>query len=113
MGNSFLRSFIENVTGIHTGADMNVNLTCHMQTAGLAGEDIQCDSGLVWITKTHWPMESPFGAAKYTASKAFVIVRNPMDSLVSIANLALTGTHSQTVNETLYSFPAFWKPFVE
>jgi hypothetical protein len=79
MGNSFLRSFIEDVTGVYTGSDMNTDLTLHIQQAGLAGESTTCDDNLVWITKTHWPADSPLGALKHSAKKAFCIVRNPID----------------------------------
>lgn len=30
MGNSFLRRFLEDITGIYTGSDMNVDLTLHL-----------------------------------------------------------------------------------
>ena len=36
-GNTFLRRFIEQITGVYTGADMNINITFHEAMMGLLG----------------------------------------------------------------------------
>lgn len=36
-GNTFLRRFIEQITGVHTGADMNIQHTFHEAMMGLLG----------------------------------------------------------------------------
>ena len=67
-GNSFLRKVLETITGIYTGADMNLDLTLHITFNGrMAGEETVSQDNLVWITKTHWPVESPMGSTKFSA----------------------------------------------
>ena len=66
-GNSFLRSILEQVTGVYTGSDMNFDLTLHIINSGAAGEETVSHENLCWITKTHWPMESPMGNIKFSA----------------------------------------------
>lgn len=51
---------LEICTGVYTGSDMNLNIT--LQLGGnMAGEETVTHDNLNWITKTHWPMESPAG----------------------------------------------------
>ena len=59
-GNSLLRRILELITGVHTGSDMNIDLTLALALQGrLAGETVVSHDNLVWITKTHWPMAFP------------------------------------------------------
>ena len=64
-----LRRFIELITGVYTGSDMNVRITVNLQFVGMHGEGTVADDNLVWVTKTHYPMESPFGATKFNSQK--------------------------------------------
>jgi hypothetical protein len=83
-GNSFLRCFIEEITGVLTGSDLSINYQMQLQVNGLAGESNLSTRGQnVFITKTHWPGESPFGAERFRSKKAFCITRNPIDSTFS------------------------------
>ena len=66
-GNTFLRRFLEQITGIYTGSDMRVEFTKNVQFMGLDGEGAGLDDNLVWITKTHYPMESPHGADEFNS----------------------------------------------
>jgi len=67
-GNSFLRRILELITGVYTGSDMQIKLTLQGVFAGrLAGEETVSHDNLVWVTKTHWPMESPGGATPFSA----------------------------------------------
>ena len=83
-----------------------------MQQMGMVGEETVTDSNLTWITKTHWPMKGG-GFEKFHAQKMIVIVRNPIDVIVSFANLFNTFTHSM-VPEQSYSvdLPEFWNKWV-
>ena len=59
-GNSMMRKYYENVTGIVTGTDLG---TTHMpnlalQYTGLKGEGI--DDSRCWIKKSHFPLTIPF-----------------------------------------------------
>ena len=65
-GNSFMRRFLEQITGIYTGSDMRVELTKNAQFIGLDGEGTVASDNLVWVTKTHYPFESPFGASEFS-----------------------------------------------
>ena len=59
-GNSMMRKYYENVTGIATGTDLGVKHTPHLalQYTGLKGEGI--DDSRVWIKKSHFPLTIPF-----------------------------------------------------
>lgn len=73
---------------------MDINLCVQFTNLGLAGENTVTDSDLVWISKTHWPMESPGGALNFKAEKTISIVRNPIDQMVSLISLVTTSSHS-------------------
>ena len=92
-GNTFLRKYLEQITGIFTGADMGIDMTFHEAMMGMLGQNIVSDSNSVWITKTHFP--HPCSNARYfTANKMIVIARNPIDVIPSFANLFNTSSHS-------------------
>ena len=55
-GNTFLRRYLEQITGVVTGADMNVEHTVPEIMWGLLGQDTVSDDNLVWVTKTHYPL---------------------------------------------------------
>lgn len=104
-----LRRFIELISGIYTGSDMNVRMTANLQFVGMHGEGTVADDNLVWVTKTHYPMESPFGSTKFNSQKQIVIVRNPIDVFPSMAHLAMTGSQSITPNEQYNEdLPEIW-----
>ena len=50
-GNTFMRRYVELLTGIHTGADNPLYCEVVLQCQGLAGEEIVDDT--VWAVKTH------------------------------------------------------------
>ena len=54
-GNTFLRKYFENITGIATGSDQFMKFTLNMalQFQGFKGEGIYKD--MCWINKTHFP----------------------------------------------------------
>ena len=81
-GNTFLRQYIEMVTGVYTGADMGIKMTVHEAMMGLLGQNITGESNRVWITKTHKPMDRP-ASKGFHASKMIVIARNPIDVIPS------------------------------
>lgn len=84
-----------------------------LQVSGLAGEgNLGSRDMNVFITKTHWPAESPFGAVKFHANKAFCIVRNQCDSTYSGSYLTQTTSHSAVFNEDPRDFPEFYDEFM-
>ena len=54
-GNTFLRNYLEQITGIYTIADMGIEFTFHEAMMGLLGQNITSESDSVWVTKTHYP----------------------------------------------------------
>ena len=83
-----------------------------MLSGNLAGEETVSQSNLVWITKTHWPMESPFGNTKFSAQKVISVVRNPIDVVPSFALLVNTTSHSMTLKKPINEVdPVWWNIF--
>ena len=56
-GNTFLRRFVEQITGVYTGSDMSIEYTFFEAMMGLAGEGHINNDDSVWITKTHFPFK--------------------------------------------------------
>ena len=46
---------------------MRVEFTKNVQFLGLDGEGTVAGDNLVWVTKTHYPFESPFGASEFSS----------------------------------------------
>ena len=105
-GNTFLRKYLELLTGIHTGSDCTLDLDVQFQMQGLSGTHTVDDT--VWIAKSHSPWIMKM-IPIFTANKCIVIVRNPLDSMVSMLHMASLFNHSQKVPfdfETTY--PSYW-----
>lgn len=85
-GNTWIRQLLESASGICTGSTM-----CDMSLrfAGFTGENI--NSGSVLVVKTHSSVPNWIGDNKlnqtptgfYTFDSAILIIRNPLDALVS------------------------------
>ena len=90
-GNTFLRRYMELLTGISTGADNSLNFGFTLQMQGLKGENVYDDT--VWIVKSHAPIILPENAT-FHANKCIVVVRNPLDSILSTLNLVALNSHS-------------------
>ena len=113
-GNTFLRRYLEQVTGVFTGADMHISHTFFESMMGLLGQYITSESNRVWVTKTHWPLESPTGAEKFGTQRCFSVVRNPIDTLVSLSYLTSTSSHSMITTVPLCEAdPDWWKVFIK
>ena len=55
-GNTFLRMYLEKISGIWTGSDMSLKMTFdESMSLGMLGQNITCDDNRVWITKSHYP----------------------------------------------------------
>ena len=52
-GNTFLKRFLERITGITTGSEFKFDTL--LQMVGLLGEG-HCSTDRVWITKSHAPV---------------------------------------------------------
>ena len=109
-GNSFLRKYLEEITGICTGSDTYVEISHSLQTMGLKGES-HANTDKVWITKTHHPWTIIL-STKFVGNKMIFLMRNPIDNIPSLAHLSELHSHSLVTKED-YSkdFPEFWELF--
>jgi len=106
-GNSFLRRFIESITGIVTGSDIGLEIVLNLQTCGLPGE-AHCNEDNVWITKTHGCLNTNFSPS-FTANKLILLYRNPFDVIPSFATLYNTFSHSFVPKEKYHiDLPDYW-----
>lgn len=82
-GNTFFRKYLEQIGGIFTGSDGDLNYALHycLQFNGFSGECKVNDE--CWFIKTHYPLgkEVPF-----SADKVILCVRNPLDVVTSMFN---------------------------
>ena len=94
-GTSMTRKLIESISGIWTGTDLPILNPSPFSLAvqGLRGGNHH--DGKVWFIKTHFPAVFP-NPSLASASKAILIVRNPLDIIVSSFMLITTLTHSKT-----------------
>ena len=90
-----LRRYLEIVSGIFTGSDEDIGADAALQSLGLIGAETTSDSNLVWVTKTHYPVNHMHHGT-FHGQKMIKIVRNPLDCLLSYAHMAATMTHSGT-----------------
>mmetsp|Transcript_13517 Transcript_13517/g.9742 ORF Transcript_13517/g.9742 Transcript_13517/m.9742 type:complete len:88 (+) Transcript_13517:577-840(+) len=83
-GNTLFRKLIEQISGTITGSNLKNSFTHQLQLAceGFKGENITDDR--VWAIKTHFPYVYNFMNKPVSGNRAIVIVRNPLDSLVSL-----------------------------
>ena len=95
-GNTLLRNYLEDISGIFTGSDCDIRrpLNRQLQMMGLSGEGKLDDS--VWIAKTHYPER--IGRDTCHATKCIVIVRNPLDAIFSLFNMVGTTTHNESLS---------------
>ena len=79
---------------------------------GMIGQDVVCDSGLVWITATNYPMQLET-TQPFNAQKMVCMVRNPLETIAEYANAYVLQGHNLTPHENLNDeFPQFWNDFV-
>jgi hypothetical protein len=99
-GNTLLRGYIEKIMGIVTGSDTDTShsLNKALYTAGLVGEGLV--DKRVWVIKTHYPER--FGGTKFGAERCILLVRNPLDAMLSLFNLLATLSHDLSVAEDTY-----------
>ena len=66
----------------------------------------------VWIIKTHYPER--YGGTMFGAERSILLVRNPLDAIVSVFNLFTTKSHTLSVkDDTFIRFSNVWKAYVE
>ena len=111
-GNSFLRNYLETITGIATGSDIYIEITVSLQIMGMLAESHAATDN-VWITKTHHPWES-VTPTKFNGNKCIFMMRNPIDVIPSLASLGMLMSHSlQPDQEYHVDHPVWWHKFVK
>ena len=79
---------------------------------GMKGEEIVDDT--CWIIKSHFPLDLFLSSPLFTANKSVVIVRNPLESIISWLNFLSANCHSFKYPfniEELY--PNYWDWWVK
>lgn len=109
-GNTFMRKYMQNITGIITGADMDLMETGVFQSGAMPGEEITDAS--VWIKKSHDPFKPPGVSNIHKCNKAICVVRNPYDAFISMISF-ISGDHAGGLNQDMQKdIPAVWQEFV-
>mmetsp|Transcript_30026 Transcript_30026/g.21783 ORF Transcript_30026/g.21783 Transcript_30026/m.21783 type:complete len:211 (+) Transcript_30026:468-1100(+) len=109
-GNSFLRKTLESTVGIPTGGVISLHTSTSLQIMGLKGEYITDDT--TWIVKSHHPYKMPLSLT-CDVNKVLVIVRNPMDVIISYACFANTMNHSTKPKFSFFEeYPEWWNDWV-
>jgi hypothetical protein len=95
-GNTLLRKYLENITGIVTGGDtIYAKLDKELVDSGLVGEGIFDER--TWIVKSHYPER--FTPQRYFNDRIVLIVRNPLDSIISHFHMVCTESHTNSVSK--------------
>ena len=100
-GNTLLRAYLEKITGIATGSggQMHDRLIRALREGGFHGETIT--DKRVAVVKTHSPERSGLNA--FEASRAILLVRNPLDVLVSQFCMVATASHHLSISDADWS----------
>ena len=110
-GNSFLRKYLQDITGIATGSDMSLEFCVDLQMGDFCGEEITDDS--VWIRKTHDPKWN-LGNKTNICNLGIVCVRNPFDTIASIMNFLPSLNQSGMINEHFQNdIPEIWDKIIK
>lgn len=111
-GNSLTRKYLEDITGIITGSNMDNRYSRNfaLTLCGFRGEVVWDDS--VWLYKSHIPnVQANF--TRQFLNKAIICVRNPFDVACSAVQLRLTYTHTlSSKNNIANEFPEFWDEYL-
>ena len=105
MGNSFLRKYLQMVTGVATGSDQPIDFNHDLQMTQFKGEEVADSS--VWAVKTHDPVCFFFNLV-FKCHKVLCCVRNPYDTLASNMHYLPVFVQSSQINEKFTDLPEEW-----
>jgi len=111
-GNTMLRSLMEKIMGVCTGSDNDITLGLvgALMDAGFDGEGLT--DKRVWVVKTHFPANNGF--KPYEADRIILLIRSPLDSLVSYFNLEGAKSHSKSLDKDDYvNFDETWSAWIK
>ena len=108
-GNTFLRKYLELITGVPTGSDMTLKYAMPLQLVGCIGEAVADDT--CWVVKTHDPMR-PW-TTDFSTNKIIVCVRNPFDVTNSAVSFLSLWSHSKEMENQFWTEdPVYWDDFI-
>lgn len=110
MGQTFLRTYFEKITGVATGCEMWLEMTQDQQMFPFMGEEVTDAS--VWIKKSHWPMKIP-GNVITIGNKFLICTRNPYDTIRSFFHFNTHFVQSSEFAEPISNFPDEWKAYAD
>jgi hypothetical protein len=97
--------------GILTGSDMSlqIELVKYLKDSGFMGEGIVDKRTL--IVKSHYPANVT--SSTFTAEKAILVVRNPLDVMVSLFNFTCSKSHDKSISDLDFQnhYP-LWREFI-
>ena len=111
-GNTLLRAYLEKIMGVTTGSDCDITkkLNKELMLRGLEGEGLV--DNRVWVVKSHYPER--YGNSEYYCDRAILLVRNPMDCIVSLFHMVCSGSHNYSIHDDDFKkFVKYWKDFVD
>jgi len=109
-GNSFLRKYLQNITGIATGSDMSLEFNVDLQLSDFVAEEITDES--IWIKKSHDPKWNNNNKLS-KCNKIVCCVRNPFDIIASMMNFLPHTNQGGTINEDFQKdIPETWDKMV-
>lgn len=111
-GNTLLRAYLEKIMGLTSGSDCDITkkLNKDLMMMGLAGEGLV--DKRVMVVKTHYPER--YGKTKFYAERAILLVRNPLDAIVSLFNMVCTGSHNKSIHDDDFTkFSSAWDDFID
>ena len=113
-GATYLRCYLEAITGILTGSDSDIEDSFDLAMMGMLGEDTVCESKKVWINSTHYPYMQPSARSRtYNAQKMICMVRNPLDVIALNAYFHILRGHDIAPEQSIdKEYPEFWEEFV-
>lgn len=113
LGEKILRRALEQITGVYTGDDKNLNHTLNVIADSRAGEETLPEENLCWITKTNSPFKAYLSAPKFSARKCIALVRSPLEIAPKVAAFMNTASHSLDSEVPIHELdPAWWSRFV-
>ena len=97
--------------GVCTGSDADIAfvLNKELMHRGLEGEGL-VDSR-VWVIKSHYPER--FGNSEFFCDRAILLVRNPLDCIISLFHMVCTNSHHYSIHDDDFkTFNSLWQDFV-
>ena len=100
-GNTLLRTYLEKIFLVLTGSDCDTKRKLNKQLleSGLRGEG-ETDGSKVIFVKSHFPER--LGNCSFQAAKCVLVVRNVLDSILSLFHMIATSSHSDSMSESLF-----------